>query len=430
MKKCVGIRNEDKYLLERRVPLVPADIQEIVNNNEINFCVETSSKRIFKDDEFAKAGAKITDNLDDCDVIIGVKEIPIEKLRAEKTYVYFSHVIKGQSYNMPMLRRLMELRCNLIDYEKIIDEDGRRLIFFGRFAGLAGMINTLWSLGARYKEQGITTPFLNVKQSCTYDSLESAIADVKKAADEIRENGLPEEILPFITAFTGYGNVSRGAWEIFDILPHKEITPDEALSAKPEKHFLYKVVFKEKDLSERRDGAEFELQDYYNNPEEYTDRFHKYLHCLNCVVNGMYWDESYPRIITKEYLKQLYEDKNLRLAVIGDITCDPGGSVECTHKGTEINDPVFVYNPISQEPTMGFRGDGVLVMAVDILPSELPHEASEAFSEALRGFIPNIANTDYSNEFEKIDLSAPIKSALILLNGKLTPDYKYISEFL
>lgn len=429
MKKSIGIRHEDKYLLERRVALVPKDIKQLITDKNIKFYVESSQKRIFGDNEFEEVGAYVGTKIDNADVIMGVKEIPIEKIIDNKTYIFFSHVIKGQKYNMPMLQKLIDLKCSLIDYEKITDENGRRMIFFGRFAGLAGMINTLWSLGERYKKNGINTPFMNIKQAHTYNSLQEAINDVKLTAEDIKQNGLPDEILPFITAFTGYGNVGKGAWEIFDLLPHKLIRPVEIFTAKPEKHLLYKVVFKEEDLVDRIEG-DFNLQHYYTNPEEYKDKFAQYLPYLNCLVNGMYWDERYPRIVTKDKLNELYSSDNLRLCVIGDITCDPNGSIECTHKGTEIEDPVFVYSPKTYDYKMGFEGDGVLVMAVDILPSELPRESSEAFSAALLEFIPNIVETDFSMDFNEIKLLQPIKNALILLNGKLTPDYEYLSELL
>ncbi len=425
----IGIRHEDKYLLERRAPIIPNDIKTLIEKYNFDFFIENSDKRIFTNSEYISAGAKVQDNIDNCDIVFGVKELPIKKILANKTYVIFSHLIKGQKYNMPMLQKLMDMKCSLIDYEKIVDAEGRRLIFFGRFAGLAGMINTLWSLGQRLKIQGINTPFLNIKQAHTYTSLPSAIDDIKKTADEIRHIGLPEAILPFIMAFTGYGNVGKGAWEIFDLLPHKVIPPEEISTVKPEKHFLYKVIFKESDLVNRESG-EFELQHYYNNPSEYRDKFHTYLPYLNCIVNGMYWDERFQRIVTKDKLRELFESNNLRLSVIGDITCDTNGSIQCTHKGTVIEDPVFVYNPTTAMPTMGFAGDGVLVMSVDILPSELPRESSEAFSGVLKDFIFNIANADYKSTYDSIELVNPIKKALILLNGKLTPDYEYLVEYL
>jgi len=144
----------------------------------------------------------------------------------------------------------------------------------------------------------------------------------------------------------------------------------------------------------------------------------------------MYWDERYPRIVTKDYLEQLYKKGIPKLTVIGDVTCDPDGSIECTHKGTEIEDPVFVYNPFTHKPTMGFKGDGLLVMAVDILPSELPRESSQTFSDALVGFIPEIAGADFNAGFDELALPYPIKKALILHNGRLTPDYEYMKDYL
>lgn len=431
----IGIRHEDKYTMERRVALIPKHVKKIVEDKGIGVQVESSPKRIFKDEEFKAAGAEVLGSLPDPSVIFGVKEMPIGYFEEGKTYVFFSHVIKGQSYNMPMLADMMKRKCNLIDYEKIADEQGRRLIFFGRFAGLAGMINSLWSLGQRYKHYGIETPLLGIRQAHTYDSLEDAKEDISKAGMEIAKNGLPGEITPLTIGFTGYGNVSNGAQEIAGLLPIKEISPEELLILKETgnlpNNVIYKTVFYEKDLSRPKNpAAEFDLQDYYAHPEKYEDQFQKYIPHLSVLMNCMYWDERYPRIVTKDHLERLYKMGRPKLTVIGDVTCDPDGSIECTHKGTEIEDPVFVYNPFTREPAMGFEGDGLLIMAVDILPSELPRESSIAFSNALNPYIEAIAKADYNRPFEELDLPGPIKRAMILHKGELTPDYKYISEYL
>jgi saccharopine dehydrogenase (NAD+, L-lysine forming) len=434
MAACIGIRHEDKYAMERRVPIVPFHMQKLIEAHGLKFCVQSSPKRVFTDIEFQAAGAVVSDHLKDCPVIIGVKEIPEPAFEEGKTYVFFSHVIKGQSYNMPMLKRMMELKCNLIDYEKVEDELGRRLIFFGRFAGLAGMINTLWSFGQRYRELGIRTPFEIIRQAHTYNSLEDVRRDISKAGMEIARHGLPAEISPFIVAVTGYGNVSNGANEIFNLMPVIEIFPEEIPHISERKdipsNVIYRATFREKDLAARKDGSPFELEHYYANPGMYDDLFAQYIPHLNGIVNGMYWDTRYPRIVTKSYLKKHFAEDKQKLAVIGDITCDPDGSIECTHKGTEINDPVFVYHPDNETYTMGFKGKGVLVMAVDILPSELPREASEAFSNVLKNFIPAIAKADFNVSFDELNLPSPIKKGTILQNGKLTPDYKYIQQYL
>ncbi|MBL7905889.1 MAG: hypothetical protein JNL22_12775 [Bacteroidales bacterium] len=433
MSRFIGIRHEDKYVMERRAPLTPKHVERLIKNKMLDIIVQTSAKRVFTDQEYLKAGARIADNLKDCSLILGVKEMPESFFEQDKTYVFFSHVIKGQSYNMPMLRKMMELGCNLIDYEKIVDEQGRRLIFFGRYAGLAGMINSLWSLGRRFKEYGYETPFLKIAQAHHYASLAEARKVISEVGQEIAENGLPAELGPVTIGFTGYGNVSQGAQEICGLLPVKEISPDKLLALSQRSmlpgNLLYKIVFKEEDLSAHNDGRAFDLHDYYANPADYHSIFEQYIPHLTVLMNCMYWDARYPRIVTKSYLKRAFETGRPKLTVIGDVTCDPDGSIEITHHGTEIEDPVFVYDPVTDKPVMGFRGHGMLVMAVDILPSELPRDSSNGFADALVNFIKPIADCDFNEAFEDLDLPRAIKKALILHRGKLTADYEYLTEY-
>ncbi len=436
MSVKIGIRHEDKYTMERRTPLTPDHVKKIIKEHQLDFVVETSPKRVFTDEEYSKAGATIAENLSQCPVIMGVKEIPAEYFEKNKTYIFFSHVIKGQPYNMPMLKKMMELGCNLIDYEKVADEKGNRLIFFGKFAGLAGMINSLWSLGQRLKEQGYeTNPFLKIKQSFQYDSLEEAKKEISEVGLEIARDGLPRELCPMTIGFTGYGNVSIGAQEIASLLPVIEITPEKLADLQKQEsiptNVIYKTVFKEKHISKPKDPANaFELQDYYQHPEKYENNFEQYIPHLTILMNCMYWDDRYPRIFTKDYASKLFKSGEPKIKVIGDVTCDPDGSIEFTHKGTEIEDPVFVYNPHTGQPAMGFKGDGILVMAVDILPSELPRDSSQAFGDALVGFIEPIAKADFAASFQELELPSPIKGAMILHKGKLTPDYEYIQQYL
>ena len=430
----IGIRYEDKYVMERRVPLIPRHLKTLIEKDGLEVFVETSAKRIFSDEEYEEVGASVTDDLSECPVIFGVKEIPVDRLEADKTYIYFSHVIKGQSHNMGMLKRLMELKCNLIDYERIVDEMGRRLIFFGRYAGLAGMINSLWSLGQRLEEFGVITPFLDIAQTHNYHSLAEARKVVSKVGQKIIEKGLPPELKPLVIGFTGYGNVSQGAQEIASLLPMKEILPDELPGLHKHAHLpdniVYKVVFKEEHLFEPINPEEkFDLQDYYQHPEKYRSKFEKYLPYLSVLVNCIYWDPKYPRLLTKDFTEELFKDGYPKLTVVGDITCDPDGSVEITHRGTEIENPVFVYNPFTREPSDGFKGDGLLVMAVDILPSELPRDASEFFSEVLWRYVTLIAGADFHQPFEKLKLPNPVKKAMILHHGEFTPEYEYMRRF-
>jgi len=430
----IGIRYEDKYKMERRVALVPDHVKQLVDKG-VEVEVVRSEKRIFTDEEYAAVGAVLVDEVTDSDIVIGVKEMPVGYFKKDKTYIFFSHTIKGQAYNMPLLQNMIDSGASLIDYEKIEDDQGRRLIFFGRFAGLAGMINSLWSLGQRWQRMGIDTPFLKIEQTHHYNSLEEAKSVVEEVGRFIEETGLPESISPLVIGLTGYGNVSKGAQEILDLLPVEEIEPDQLATRLSENSLsnkvIYKTVFKEEDLSKPLDSSKaFDLQEYYNHPERFESQFEQYVPHLTVLMNCMYWDARYPRIITKDYLEKLFKKGSPKLTVIGDVTCDPDGSIEALHKGTEIEDPVFVYNPFTRKPTMGFEGEGLLIMGVDILPSELPRESSQTFSDALIGFLPDLVLADLNVPFDELEIPAPLKRAMILYKGELTPDYTYLKEYL
>lgn len=433
MKHKIGIRYEDKYLMERRVALIPEHVK-LLREKGFDIEVVPSDKRVFKDKEYVDAGAVLNHPPLEADIILGVKEMPIDYFEAGKTYIFFSHTIKGQEYNMPLLQNMIDKKASLIDYERITDDQGRRLIFFGHFAGLAGTINSLWSLGQRMKIKGIQTPFEVLQQTHNYDSLAEAKAVVSDIGCQIKENGLPKEISPLVIGITGNGNVSKGAQKIMSLLPVMNIKPDDLLKLRKEEnwdaHVVYQVIFEEPDLVERIDSSKpFELQEYYDHPELYKGVFEQYLPHLTLLMNCMYWNDRYPRIVTKEYLKDNWSTE-FSLKVIGDVTCDPDGSVEITFKGTPIVDPVFTYNPQSGTHQMGFEGEGILVMAVEILPSELPRESSMAFSKALMPYLPALAEADLSVPFEYLNIPAPLKRAMILHQGKLTPDYEYLQQYL
>ncbi len=334
-----------------------------------------------------------------------------------------------------MLARLMELGCTLIDYEKIADDAGRRLVFFGRFAGLAGMIDTLWALGQRLQWEGISNPFSSIESAHAYTGLNDAQAAVRSAGEVIGSEGLPPELAPLIVGVAGYGNVAAGVNEILSELPTREITPDEVAGlrdSEPSRHCLYRVTFREQHLVKPCSPEQaFDLQDYYQHPQRYEPCFRPYLDHLTVLMNCNYWDESYPRLVPLAALQDLYSGDNPpTLRVIGDLGCDLGGNVECTVRATEPGDPVYVYNPSIGEAISGVAGHGPVVLAVDILPSELPADASTAFSDALKPLVPAIAKADFSVPFADLDLPPEILRAVIVHRGELTPDYTYIEEHL
>jgi alpha-aminoadipic semialdehyde synthase len=398
--------------------------------------VQTSDIRVFGHEEYLQAGVTVQEDLSRASTTFAVKEIPLEVFQRGKTYVFFAHVIKGQPSNMPMLKRMMELGCNLIDYEKVTDDKDRRLIFFGRHAGLAGMLDTLWAFGQRLDWEGTPTPFAQLEQAHRYRGLDDAIAALEGMKRQIELDGLPGAVCPLILGVAGYGNVSNGVQEILAHLPVSEIPPDElatiAASSSASRHLLYEAVFKEEHLVEPvQSGELFELQDYYQHPERYRSKFETYLPHLSILVNAIYWDRRYPRLVTRDYVRQAYGGvQSTRLKVIGDISCDVEGAVEVTVRSTEPGDPIYVYDSETGESRPGFKGRGPVIMAVDILPSELPLESSIDFSRVLKPYVPAIAKADFSVPFEQLNLPPEIKRAVILHQGRLTPTYRYLEEFL
>ena len=434
-RHTIGLRREDKNLWERRVPIIPEHVAGLVKEQGLEVLVQPSEVRVIKAAEYLRAGAAITEDLSTCSTVFAVKEIPIKFLSKGKTYIFFSHTIKGQPHNMPMLRRLMQLGCQLIDYEKMTDEKGRRLVFFGKYAGLAGMIDSLWALGRRLKLEGLSTPLAAVKRANEYPDLAAARTALADVGGEIAAGALPAALTPLVIGLTGYGHVSQGAQEILDGFPVEEVKPGRlaALFTEPAPcNKIYKVIFREEDLVEPLvPGQAFELQDYYKNPEKYRSKFAQYLPYLTALINGIYWEARYPRLVTKAWLKKAYaENAGRRLRVIGDITCDIEGSIECNVRSTDIGNPVYVYDPLKDTTADGCAGQGPVVLAVDNLPAELPLDSSRAFSTSLLPFIAKIAKSDMTGNLEDCCLCEPIKKAMILYQGRLTPAFRYLEKFI
>ena len=433
MPAHICIRREDKNEWERRTPLIPAHVKQLLEQG-IQVHVQTSPIRAYRRQEYEQAGATIIEGLSECPIILAIKEVPPALLQPHKTYIFFSHTIKGQAYNMPMLQKLLDLRCQLIDYEKIVDEQGRRVVFFGDYAGRAGMIDTLWALGQRLAWENIDTPLREIQPAHQYPNLEAAKQAIQRVGQQIAQKGpIPTALTPFICGFAGYGNVSRGAQEIYDLLPVQEIDPDDLATCQDkDPHHVFKVVFKEQHMVTPKDkGTPFELQDYYDHPEKYRGQFERYVPYLTLLVNGIYWSARYPRLVTQDYLKELFsQDQAPQLRVIGDISCDTEGAIECNLRATDPGSPIYVYDPLTGKTQDGHQGRGVLMLAVDNLPCELPRESSTHFSNTLLPFMSTIARADYGVPFDTSDLPPIIKRAVIIWQGQLTPDYRYLQEYL
>ncbi|HOJ03338.1 MAG TPA: bifunctional lysine ketoglutarate reductase /saccharopine dehydrogenase family protein [Bacteroidota bacterium] len=436
MLHCIGIRKETKDHTERRVPLVPEQVARLHRDHGLRILVEPMENRIFSDEEFRAAGAELTEDLSDANIIIGVKEIHPRYMLDDKAYLFFSHTIKAQSYNMGMLRHMLEHHLTLLDYELIRDERNRRLVFFGNFAGLAGMIDTLWALGKRLDAQGIASPFSRIRYASEYGLLEHAEQGIREVGEVIRRDGLPPALVPFVTGFTGYGNVSKGAQSLYELLPVEHIAAGDLEAFMRGGRFsdrvVYSVEFREEDLVARiDDSSAFDLQEYYTHPERYRGVFDAYLPHLSVLVNGIYWDERFPRLLSLEAARALWAQGMPRLRAIGDISCDIDGSVQLTVKGTTSDNPVYVHDPLTGVVTDGWEGErGPVILAVDKLPTELPREASIAFGMSLEPFIPALARADFSHSFDDIALPPELRRAVIAHKGVLTPDHAHLESHL
>jgi alpha-aminoadipic semialdehyde synthase len=335
---------------------------------------------------------------------------------------------------MPLLQHLLDIKSTLIDYERIADEQNRRLIFFSVHAGYAGMIESLVCLARRMEYNGVKTPLLELKHAYEYSSLIEAKNHLLQIGNRIQAEGMGDHQDPIIIGLAGYGNVSRGCQEILECLPVKEIAvadlEETAGMTASQVGPLVKVVFKEQDMVEpKSNDAQFVLQDYYQRPENYRGIFEKYLPHMDLLMNTIYWEDRYPRLVTKKWAKGQYgPDKRPRLQVIGDISCDIEGSIEMTLKAPMPDQPCFVFDPQSGKIHDGIEGDGPVIMAVDNLPCELPRESSEYFSEVLRDMMKALGQTDFQSDFEGLHLPSHLKKAVITHRGELTPSYKYLQD--
>jgi alpha-aminoadipic semialdehyde synthase len=433
---CIGIRRESIDPHERRAALAPIHVRDLTSRQGIEVRVTPSPTRVFDDAEYARAGALLTEDLAPCTVIFGVKEVPPAELTARARYCFFSHTLKGQLHNMPMLRRILELGCTLLDYELVRNERGRRLIAFGSFAGYAGMVNTLWALGRRLRWEGIDNPFDRIRRPHRYEDLEQVRAAVRQVGKIIAAVGLSPAVIPLVFGICGHGRVSRGAAEILKLLPTRRLEPADLprffSAGEFSDRVVYRVEFHQDDMYEPADTAcSFDRYRFHRYPGEYRSRIEGALPLLSVLVNGIYWEPRYPRLVSSSFLRHMWErNPSPRLRVIGDITCDVEGSIEATLKAATLDRPVYVYEPLKHRVQDGVEGVGPVIMAVDKLPSELPKQATEAFGDALLPFVPDLARTRYDAPLERIELPQAFRGALIAHRGRLAEAHAGLADHL
>ena len=453
----LGILREDFGMWERRAPLSPAQVKQLLDTNKgVEVLVQPCTRRIFSNYEYEKAGAKISEDLNKASFLIGVKSPKANTLIANKSYMFFSHTIKAQSYSLPLLDTILEKNIRLYDYETIT-KDGRddtpRTVAFGGYAGRAGMIDGLQGLGLRLLAEGYSTPFLHLPTTYMHQNWAQSQDAVRKMGELITTTGLPESLTPLVVAFTGRGNVTKGAREVFDLLPHEYVTVAElptlaadVKSGKRSANKVYGVVAEMQDIAElkpeHQTGKAFDREDFFHNPSKYQGKFHKaVLPYITMLANGIYWETRFPRVLTKAHLAHLRSPaggNNRNLRMVADISCDYAGSVEFLERFTSIEDPYFTFNPEAhasnavgkeskkEEITSEIDGTGVLVLGVDNLPSELPRDASEHFGAALLPLIPPVLNSNGAADMS--DLPAELRRACLFSGGKYQPKWSYIAR--
>ncbi|ETO26985.1 hypothetical protein RFI_10145 [Reticulomyxa filosa] len=422
----LGILREVKSKWERRVAITPSQVQLLVSKG-IRVLVQPCERRVFKDVEFKEAGAILTDDLSPANCIVGVKEFPAHKLIDDHSYMMFSHVIKAQPYNMPFLDTCLQKNIRLFDYECIRDpRNSKRLVAFGRFAGLAGMITGFRGLGEHLLAMGATTPFLYSASSYMYPSLKEAQQDLEYIAEMISKFGLPRKFGPFTFVFTGAGNVTQGALEIFKLLPHEFVKWEDlpALEKNFDNHKVYGCLLPTSALVEPlvKTGEPFSSKHYYQNPEQYRPVFHERIApYTRILVNGMYWDHTFPRLLTCEQTAQVKVKYPNSLLSVFDITYD---NYRCTffYDDPLVNDISSNIGMLDKEKEERVKnlshllnklvccvvdGNGILVLGVDALPAELPREVRACFFlfyfilsldsfqfRVLYPFLESLANSD------------------------------------
>ncbi|XP_063252831.1 alpha-aminoadipic semialdehyde synthase, mitochondrial [Prinia subflava] len=442
-KSVLAIRREDVNAWERRAPLAPKHVKELTKMG-YKVLVQPSNRRAIHEKEYIKAGAIIQEDISEASLIIGVKRPPEDKLIPKKNYAFFSHTIKAQEANMPLLDEILRQEIRLFDYEKMVDHKGMRVVAFGKWAGVAGMINILHGLGLRFLALGHHTPFMHIGMAHNYRNSSQAVQAVRDAGYEISLGLMPKSVGPLTFVFTGTGNVSKGAQEMFSALPCEFVEPHELkeVSRSGDLRKVYGTVLsRHHHLVRKRDG-QYDPADYDKHPENYISRFHiDVAPYTTCLINGIYWEQNTPRLLSRQDTQKLLvpvksaagamdgcPELPHRLLAICDISADTGGSIEFMTECTTIDNPFCMYDADQHITHDSVEGSGILMCSIDNLPAQLPIEATEYFGDMLFPYIEEMLLSEGSEPLEKQNYSPVVRDAVIASNGSLTPKYQYIQK--
>jgi saccharopine dehydrogenase (NAD+, L-lysine-forming) len=394
----IGVLKEEKIPADKRVPLTPKQCRQLLDTYpDIEISVKSSAIRCFSDDMYIAEGISIVDDLSDCDVLIGVKEVPRESLIANKTYLYFSHTIKEQSYNRGLLLEMIELNIIMVDYEVLRDKQGNRLLGFGRYAGIVGAYNGFLTYGLKSGKYN-----LKAAHNCEDRiEMESEMSKIKLSNEK------------FIV--TGNGRVGNGIMEIMEESNIREVSKSDFLTKTFNEAVFVHLNFM--DYNVKKDGSSAVKQEFYSNPELFKSSFMDYAIHADIFIAGHYYSSGSPYLFTRQDAKS--PDFNLK--VVADVSCDINGPVACTIKPSTISNPIYGYDKQTEQEVDFRNEDAIAVMAVDNLPCELPKDASEDFgNEMMYKILPSLIVSDD----EQI-----IANATICKAGDLTQNFEYLRNY-
>ncbi|HQW43354.1 MAG: alanine dehydrogenase [Chitinophagaceae bacterium] len=393
----IGLIREGKIPADNRVSLTPAQCKWIQKNApQIQIAVQSSTNRCFSDREYLSAGTDVTEDMSDCDILLGIKEVPVDQLIPGKTYLFFSHTKKKQLHNQPLLRAILDKKIRLVDYECLEHEDGQRIIGFGFFAGIVGAHNGMMAYGNR---TGLFKLDRVYKQ---------------RSFRELIHNYFGLRLPNVKIAVTGSGRVAHGILEIMNLMGIHEVEPEDYLK----RRFSYPVYLQLKgaELYKHKLTGKYSRMDFHEKPEEYTCKFLPYAEQTDILMNGVYWEKSVPRLFEKEDVKA----ENFIIQTIADITDDANGSVPINVGDQTIEDPIYGIDKTTLEKTTPYLKNSIDIMAVGNLPNELPRDASRYFGEQL---IKHVLEDLVGNS------SAIIDRATIATEGRLTEPFTYLQDY-
>jgi alanine dehydrogenase len=396
----IGVIRETKNPPDKRVPLSPEKCAKLKQNfPEIELVVQSSNIRAFKDEEYSELGVNIVQDVSDCDVLLGVKEVKKEELIPNKTYFFFSHTIKEQPYNRDLLQKMLALKIKMIDYEALTYPKNGRILGFGRYAGIVGAYNAFLAFG-------IKSNSYNLKPA-------NECHDYKELKQELKKVKLPNDYKIIIS---GDGRVGKGAEEIIHAIGIYEVSPLDFLTSTRNEPIYTQLSIKE--YNKRKDGQLFTKDDFYTNPELFESNFKRFSDIGDMYIACHYWDANAPFVFSREDIKA----DSFKLKIVADISCDIDGPVASTLRPSTIDEPLYGYDPKTESEVDFMNENAIGVMAVDNLPCELPRDASEDFgNELLTKVLPSIIGEDSDTIIER---------ASICENGKLTSYYSYLQDYL